>query len=1317
MKPRRIHVRFHELFSFWIVALAITLLRCELAAQPVVFNEIMARNQTGLRDENGDFSDWIELYNPGAVEVDLQGYALSDDPTNRFRWVFQKTVIQPGQFLTLFADGKDRQPEPIEPLSPAGLPGLKSWLKASEIPTNDTAWIRRSGSQVFIRKWNDLSGNETSWSQSFSSQQPQLIGSNALTRTPVAVRFDGVDDLLSIPASLATNDFCLVAVLRSRASQENDSPATAGASGTSGQRYLFGANHGGAVNAGMGVSAGTNGVSIYEHGDGYMPALAVLGTSLPGFQVVTLQYSNKTPRIYWQGNLTTTGLTSPRALVSAPTSLGSGAYGSWSGDLAELLVFDRSLSEAQVLGLQRYLSESYGIPLGRYWHANFSISAKGESLTLTRPDGIVLDQVQTPSAVPPDISYGRGPDAVGPWRFFVSPTPGSSNVTAAADEFLEAPRFSHAAGFYTNAFPLVLTSTNPGAVIRYTLDGSEPKTNSPIFSSFITISNRAALPNNLSLIPTTPGGVAPPSRPVYKFMVIRAKAFRTNAVASPTVTRSFIVDPLGAQRFSLPVVSLISPKENFFDANIGIYVPGNAPGGNYAQSGDAWERQGYVELFDTNGVTGISQGTGIRMHGNTSFQFPVKGLRLHPLNAAPEGAPFDYRIFPDWPIQSFNRLLLRPSGHDYNLTMFRDVFMQSLGEELGLDTQAHRPAVMFLNGEYWGIHHLQEAFEGGYFASHHPGVDPKAVDYLEGYASAVEGDTAKWDEMIAYISSHDLRDPLHFAKVQTYMDTANFIDFKVCEIYYYRWDIGNHRPWRPRTADGRFRWILFDCDVGWGGFWAVPPAWAFRMLDYDLEANGPWTQYQSSPGGNDHNSPIVTFLLRSLMTNPGFKSDFINRFADVMNSTFQSNHVIQTIDRMAASLAPEMGAHVDRWHAPSSLNEWSNQVKYLRTYAVQRPGFMRQQISTRFGLGGVVPLAVSVNDTNAGAIRVHSLNIAAPLETPWSGFYFRNHAVEIEAKPRTGYRFARWSGITNTSSTVMLPLSSETTLAAHFERDTNSPVPEPKPFILSGGEYQLSRWDPSQATGSSPSHMTFYMSPTPDPLATDLYDIPWRGAYDLTSRSRITGLGDEGIGFINTSDPQSPGSGFAGAAILALNTMGLDRAEVSFRGRTVAVNNRNYALRLQYRVGADRPFVDLRTTQGDPVVYLRSDTAGESHVVGPVPLPSAALNQPYVQLRWLYHFVAGPTGTRAYLGLDEIRVGRDLTLLGAKFENIQLIGLNRLRFRITGTGGATYRLQSSSDLAQWKDHSTLTISPEGAATQEIPLTAEQPQLFFRVIPL
>ena len=76
---------------------------------PVVLNEVMPNNTETLADEDGDFVDWVELYNYGSSEVDLVGYGLSDDPAKPLKWTFaEETSIAAGGYLVVFLSGKDK---------------------------------------------------------------------------------------------------------------------------------------------------------------------------------------------------------------------------------------------------------------------------------------------------------------------------------------------------------------------------------------------------------------------------------------------------------------------------------------------------------------------------------------------------------------------------------------------------------------------------------------------------------------------------------------------------------------------------------------------------------------------------------------------------------------------------------------------------------------------------------------------------------------------------------------------------------------------------------------------------------------------------------------------------------------------------------------------------------------------------------------------------------------------------------------------------------------------------------------------------------
>ena len=76
--------------------------------QTLVISEFMANNETTLADEDGDFSDWIEIYNPGSAAVDLTGWHLTDSAKDLDRWTFPAVTIESRQVLLVWASSKNR---------------------------------------------------------------------------------------------------------------------------------------------------------------------------------------------------------------------------------------------------------------------------------------------------------------------------------------------------------------------------------------------------------------------------------------------------------------------------------------------------------------------------------------------------------------------------------------------------------------------------------------------------------------------------------------------------------------------------------------------------------------------------------------------------------------------------------------------------------------------------------------------------------------------------------------------------------------------------------------------------------------------------------------------------------------------------------------------------------------------------------------------------------------------------------------------------------------------------------------------------------
>lgn len=93
---------------FRLAALAAFLATVPQAPSQVIISEFMADNKKTLADEDGEFSDWIELYNTNATSVNLAGWALTDDPDRQERWLLPSTNLPPQGLLVVFASGKNR---------------------------------------------------------------------------------------------------------------------------------------------------------------------------------------------------------------------------------------------------------------------------------------------------------------------------------------------------------------------------------------------------------------------------------------------------------------------------------------------------------------------------------------------------------------------------------------------------------------------------------------------------------------------------------------------------------------------------------------------------------------------------------------------------------------------------------------------------------------------------------------------------------------------------------------------------------------------------------------------------------------------------------------------------------------------------------------------------------------------------------------------------------------------------------------------------------------------------------------------------------
>lgn len=682
-------------------------------------------------------------------------------------------------------------------------------------------------------------------------------------------------------------------------------------------------------------------------------------------------------------------------------------------------------------------------------HANFKLSSTGEAVRLTLPDGISIVDQAPAQALANDQSYARQPDGGGIWAVVGVATPGTTNTPPVPT--VPTPEFSTSPGAYANPVSLGLTVAQPGAVIHYTLDGSDPTELSPTFTTPLTLTDRAGQAAVYALIRTNPLTTGMyawrlPRGEITKINVVRARAFAAGCLPSEIRTGSFIVGTPVQSNGPYPVVSLATQPDNLFAHATGIYVPGvhytTGETGNYFQEGDAWERPVHVEIFNQDGSLALSQDTGMRISGGMTVSYPQKTLKLYARDEY-GASTFDLPLFPDVPLTSYKRFRLRNAGNDWALRGFCDLASHEALKCMDLDTQAGRPVIHFLNGEYWGMANLREEYSRFYYEGHY-GIAETEVVVLENNGDVDDGPldaTVPYFAMLDYIDQHDMTDPAVYEHVGTLMDIDNFMRYVTAEIYVANrdWPGNNITYWRKNLGaydaaalpghDGRWRWSLKDLDLCWSDS-------GLNALALATATNGPaWP-----------NPPWSTRLLRGLLRNPSFQRDLINCFADHLNSTFQPNRLQAIFDGYAATYRPGKAAWLARWDAQDTFEAALNTMKAFPLY---RASSMRGHINTQFGLAGTMTVTLNVNNTAYGKVRINSLlvdaalpGLANPVQPyPWSGVYFQGNPVTVTAVPEAGYVFAGWQGSASTQPTLTFtPGAAAVSLTAVFAPDPNPPV-------------------------------------------------------------------------------------------------------------------------------------------------------------------------------------------------------------------------------------------------------------------------------------
>lgn len=609
-------------------------------------------------------------------------------------------------------------------------------------------------------------------------------------------------------------------------------------------------------------------------------------------------------------------------------------------------------------------------------HAGFKISEAGGRLYLVNADTAIVDSIAYPK-MPVGKTWNYGPrgaeshikengdkvfsDFGYQWGY-ADPSPYGKTLeiiascSPAVDTLAEIPP----SGFYSNPFVIAFPEN---ASVRCETGGLAPTAESPLTTEL----------------------------QIDSTVTVRCASFEDYKLPGEIMTRTYVFEKAPA----VPAVFLTADPNSLFDPDSGIYMEGNfaqskAPhyGANY------WldkEIPVTVEFMEP-GVNepAFVKRAGLKIFGNYSRQNDKKSVAIT-FREKYGDKRLRYSLFPDFPeLNKFKVFILRNNGSNFGNDYIRDRLASSISEGLGVDYQRGRFAVVYYNGEYYGIHSIRERSTEYYFETHY-GLNPDDIDLLKADNSVSAGSAVDYVALMDWLESNHLGNEDNYAYIASQIDVDNFINYMQTEMYANNrdWPGNNLKKWRNNNPKTKWKWFLYDMDFGMGNGYSE---YTNNIFEFAAAEDG-----ESWPNG-----PEYTLLFRCLLENSGFRAAFVNRMAVLLQMNFSSARVLARIERMMNEIESEISRDQKRWKLSSSRMD--RQLEEIEDFARERPGIVYDELREYFELGKRTPVTLSV--TGPGTILVHGLALdVASLVVP----FFEGTPVLLSAEPTAGGVWAGWS--------------------------------------------------------------------------------------------------------------------------------------------------------------------------------------------------------------------------------------------------------------------------------------------------------------------
>lgn len=944
------------------------------AAHIPVITEIMASNRSALVSDNGETYDWFEVTNTGADPLELRGFMITDSLEKPLRYTFGDSVLAPGQSVVIFCGGPEYAG--VEGFAPFRIKAsgealyvLNSYgdvLSAVDVPAMapDTSYALNTASNEWYMTEQYTPGypnTQDGWNQFMATRRVEnpdvliweVMTSNKITCStrsgdyydwvelhnmtdqPIDLKDWGLSDSESDlrkyvfgETVIEPNGYLLIFCNKEGYGVEGEIVAQFGLnslkesvvlSNPKGQivdsvtvERIQSDNSYGRVSRDM-FKTFTKPTPGYPNtDDGYQafqteanarraPGVLINEVKTIADEYVTDEAGNPVPWVELTNNSADTLDLKGYGMTNSAKHIGLWTFPSVSiAPGQKLLVFTDGSGDSSAGEL----------------HTNFKLKVSGgDVLIISDAEGRILDSCMV-DRIPETMSYGRPKDQRS-FAYLMSPSPRSDNNGSYAGAKCDQPAFSLATGNYVSAQQLEIFVPE-NTTVRYTLDGSKPGADSPVYGGPISID---------------------------KNTVVRAASFRDGFVTSEVTTETIFIN----EPFDLPLVSIsVDPKEMFDDMD-GLYMRG--PDQTYPYNGSNFmsnrELEANIELLETDGTVGLSTGFGLRIFGAFSRYEDKKSFACMSRPVWGDER-FRYQIFPDLANTSYDSFILRTGASEWHMSMIRDVVISKLAAQYtDLDVQASRPCIVFINGEYWGVYFLQEKINASYFEDHY-GVSKSSVNLLVGNGrsrSEVKyGSNASYLELLNYCKEHDLSNSSNYEWVKAHMDVKNYAQYVATEMYTTNTDTGNIKFWMSEEYDGRWRWILYDTD------------WA--LLRQNAQKN--YTEEYIDPRGHGVGNGFDTDIIIALLKNPEFKQLFLETCAYITNTVYSEESLIGMVNEVAGQIDSSMERDRNRWSpcdreggtmVTLSYKGWLANVESIRTFARTRRDYFIEDVQQDLHVG------------------------------------------------------------------------------------------------------------------------------------------------------------------------------------------------------------------------------------------------------------------------------------------------------------------------------------------------------------------------------